>query len=245
MSINFKRCRAAVSAIALSLVAAAVFAVPTAEELLVSLDKSQTFDSSFANAMMTIVDKFGTRKTEFKVWSRGKDDTFMEFTSAAERGQKILRNAKELYLFFPDAEEVTRLQGSALRQSMAGSDISYEDMTGTRNRAQNYHATLVGTEQLGGKTAYRLDLRAKTRNVAYARQEAWLDASNYLPVQVKFYDLSGKVLKDMTFFDVRVIEGFPVNTRFLVKDALKAGTSTEMAFREMTINKPLPAGIFS
>ena len=192
MSINFHRCRTAVLAVALSLVAAAVFAVPTADELLVSLDKSQTFDSSFANAMMTIVDKFGTRKTEFKVWSRGKDDTFMEFTSAAERGQKILRNAKELYLFFPDAEEVTRLQGSALRQSMAGSDISYEDMTGTRNRAQNYNAALLGTEQFNGRNVYRLDLRAKTRNVAYARQEAWLDTSTYLPVQVKFYDLSGK-----------------------------------------------------
>jgi outer membrane lipoprotein-sorting protein len=245
MSASIGRFRAAVLAAALSFGVQAVSAVPTADELLARLDKVQTFDATFAVATMTIVDRFGTRKTEFKVWSRGKDDTFIEFTSAAERGQKILRNAKELYLFFPDAEEITRLQGSALRQSMAGSDISYEDMTGTRNRGQNYNAALLGTEELEGKQTYRLDLRAKARNVAYARQEVWMDASNYLPVRVKFYDLSGKVLKDMTFSETRTIDGFPVNTRFTVKDALKTGTSTELAFRDMTINKGLPANIFS
>jgi outer membrane lipoprotein-sorting protein len=236
---------AAVAAALFAFSAAAASAAPTARELLAALDRSQTFDTSFALATMTIVDRFGTRKTDFKVWSRGKDDTFMEFTSAAERGQKILRNEKELYLFFPDAEEITRLQGSALRQSMAGSDISYEDMTGTRNRLQNYDATLLGMEEAEGRQAYRLDLKAKTRNVAYARQEVWMDVSNSLPIRVKFYDLSGKTLKEMTFFDVRTIDGFPVNTRFLVKDALKSGTSTELAFRDMTINKRIPGNIFS
>ncbi|HCM28656.1 MAG: hypothetical protein A2Z99_14610 [Treponema sp. GWB1_62_6] len=239
------RIRAAAFFAALSLVAAAAFAVPGADELLVLLDKAQTFESSYANATMTIVDRFGTRRTEFKVWSRGKDDTFMEFTSAAERGQKILRNAKELYLFFPDAEEVTRLQGSALRQGMAGSDISYEDMTGNRNRAQNYTAVILGTEQLEGRSVFHLDLKAKSRTVAYARQEAWIDAADYLPSLIKFYDLSGKLLKEMTFSGRLVVDGYPFNTRFLVRDMLKAGTSTEMAFRDLTVNQSLPKNIFS
>lgn len=225
--------------------AAAASAEPTAAELLSRLDKSQTFDTTSADATMTIVDKFGTRRTEFTVRSRGKDDTFIEFTSAAERGQKILRNAKELYLFFPDAEEVTRLQGSALRQGMAGSDISYEDMTGTRNRLENYDAVLLGTEALDGRTVRRLDLRAKTRNVAYARQEVWMDAETDLPVRVAFYDLSGKLLKEMLFSGVETVRGFPVNTRFLVRDALKKGTSTEMVFRSMKINEPVPAALFT
>ena len=48
MSQNFNRFRVAVLVAAFFLSGAAVFAVPSAEELLAALDRTQTFDSTFA-----------------------------------------------------------------------------------------------------------------------------------------------------------------------------------------------------
>ena len=135
----------------------------TADEILSRLDKGQTFDTMKSLGTMTITDSLGSRKTEFINNARGKDDSFMEFTSAAEKGQKILRNSKELYLFFPESEEITRLQGSALRQNMAGSDISYEDLTGNRNRKDNYTATFAGDETIDGRACFHILLEANKK----------------------------------------------------------------------------------
>ena len=231
---------------ALSLLACGVVAqAQSADEILDKLDKSQTFDTMSSLGSMAITDNLGTRKTEFINQARGKDDSFMQFTSAAEKGQKILRNAKELYLFFPEAEEITRLQGAALRQSMAGSDISYEDLTGNRNRKQNYNVKLVGEETMDGRATWHISLEAKTRNVAYPKQEIWVDKANYLPVLVQNFALSGKQLKEIRFSEVITVAGFAFNTHLLVEDKLKKGTKTELRFRNIEINKTIPAKVFS
>lgn len=216
-----------------------------ADAILERLDKSQTFDTMRSLGSMTITDSLGTRTTEFVNNARGKDDSFLEFTSAAEKGQKILRTIKELYLFFPESEEITRLQGAALRQNMAGSDISYEDMTGNRNRTENYSATLAADETVDGRACYHILLEAKKKNIAYPKQEIWVDKQNFLPVLVKNYALSGKELKEIKFSDVVIVSGFPFSTRLVVEDKLKKGTRTELRFRSVEINVPIPAKTFT
>ena len=238
-----------------SFLAVAVFAVigvatagaqsMSADEILSRLDKGQTFDTMKSFGTMSITDSLGIRKTEFINNARGKDDSFMEFTSAAEKGQKILRNSKELYLFFPESEEITRLQGSALRQNMAGSDISYEDLTGNRNRKDTYTATLAGDETIDGRACFHILLEANKKNIAYPKQEIWVDKSNYLPVLIKNYALSGKELKELRFSEVVTVSGFPFSSHLIVEDKLKKGTKTELQFRNIEINIPIPAKMFT
>jgi len=217
----------------------------SADEILSRLDKGQTFDTMKSLGTMSIADSLGIRKTEFINNARGKDDSFMEFTSAAEKGQKILRNSKELYLFFPESEEITRLQGAALRQNMAGSDISYEDLTGNRNRKDNYTATLAEGETIDGRACFHILLEANKKNIAYPKQEIWVDKSNYLPVLIKNYALSGKELKEIRFSDVVTVSGFPFSSHLVVEDKLKKGTRTELQFKNIEINIPIPAKTFT
>ena len=217
----------------------------SADEILSRLDKGQTFDTMKSLGTMSITDSLGSRKTEFINNARGKDDSFMEFTSEAEKGQKILRNSAELYLFFPESEEITRLQGAALRQNMAGSDISYEDLTGNRNRKDNYTATLAGDETLDDRACFHTLLEANKKNIAYPKQEIWVDKSNYLPVLIKDYALSGKELKEIRFSDVVTVSGFPFSSHLIVEDKLKKGTKTELQFKNIEINVPIPAKTFT
>jgi outer membrane lipoprotein-sorting protein len=132
----------------------------TGEEIVRKADDMQAFDTSQATGEMRIKDRFGIKISTFNSWSRGKDESLIEFTSLAERGQKVLRTEDELYLYYPDAEELIRMQGSMLRQSMLGSDISYEDMTGGKDRISQYEVELQGEEVLKGRSCYILFMKA-------------------------------------------------------------------------------------
>ncbi len=63
----------------------------------------------------------------------------------------MLKIEKVLKIYFPSAEKVMRVSGHMLRQSMMGSDFSYEDMTETAEELKkNYNVKLIGEESLSG-----------------------------------------------------------------------------------------------
>jgi outer membrane lipoprotein-sorting protein len=100
----------------------------SAEEIINKMDELQTFDTMYAEGTLITVDRFGEKRSTYKSWSRGSEDFLIEFTNIEEKGQKVLRVDEELYLFYPDAEDIIPMHGAALKQSMFG-DISYEDIT--------------------------------------------------------------------------------------------------------------------
>ena len=112
-----------------------------------------------------ITDRFGSRTKTFILYAEGADKMLIEFTNPEERGQKIMRLEDEIYLYFPDAEEVIRLQGSALKESVMGSDFSYEDMTGEGDLLDQYEVTLLGEQMVDGRRHYHLELEAKKRGL--------------------------------------------------------------------------------
>src|SRR5512137_632079 len=107
--------RSLLAAIALLAASAALAAAQTAEEIVARLQANQVFRTSRLEGVMTVTDRFGTKETRFVSYSRGDSDALIEFTSPEEKGQKILRTKDEIYLYYPDAEEVIRLQGAAFR----------------------------------------------------------------------------------------------------------------------------------
>ena len=105
----------------------------TGEEIIRKMEANQVHKSARTTGAMSITDRFGTRVKTFKVFALGEEKTLLEFTNPEEAGQKILRIDDEIYLYFPEAEEIIHLQGAALKDSVMGSDFSYEDLTGGRD----------------------------------------------------------------------------------------------------------------
>src|SRR6056297_256863 len=147
-----------VLALTLILGAATLASAQTAEQIIGRLEANETHETAFAEGRMLIHDRFGDRTTAFRSWSRGADESLIEFTSAGERGQKILRKDDQIYLYYPDASELIRLRGSALRDSVMGSDMSYEDLTAGGGILADYDADLAGIEEVAGNRAYRIEL---------------------------------------------------------------------------------------
>lgn len=221
-----------------------VFAI-SPEEIMRKVDELQTFETSIASGEMKITDRFGEKISTFNSWSRGTDDTLIEFTSVAEKGQKILRTADSLYLYYPDAEELIRMQGSALRQSMLGSDISYEDMTGNKDRISQYSVALTGEESINGRLCYVLELVANTRTVPYPKEKVWVDKETFLGWKAEYSTKSGRLLKTMEVLETQMLKGRPIATVSRISDKLKKDTQTIMIMHSIEVDVPIDPKIFS
>ena len=233
------------STLGLLVLVATAAGAQTAEQIVERLQSNQVYDTSRSTGVMTVTDRFGTKVTSFITYSRGADDTLIEFTSSEEKGQKILRTADEIYLFYPDARELIRLQGAAFRDSVMGSDVSYEDLTGGRTLLETYAVTLLGREAVDGADCFKVEMRARARNVAYPRQIIWVDTRLWAARRVEQYSLSGRLLKVVRMEDLRQVSGRTVPMRVLMQDQLKKDSSTILEVQSLEIGVTLDPRLFS
>jgi outer membrane lipoprotein-sorting protein len=239
-----------IAAAALALAAAAAFGqsvegARTAEDIVRRMQSNQVFETSTVRGRMTVIDRFGTKVTTFNSYSRGAAEALIEFTSREEKGQKILRTRDEIYLFYPGAEELIRLQGAAFRDAVLGSDMSYEDLTGGKTILELYEVTLEGKETVDGAECYRIALKAKGRNVAYPRQTIWVDPALWSPRKMQQFSLSNRLLKESRMSDFKQVAGRVIPMRVEMEDKLKKGSRTEFVVEQITIGAPLDPSLFS
>ncbi len=229
----------------LSMITISLLSAITPVEIVQKMDDLETFETSFSSGEIISQDRFGEKKSTFEAYTRGAYDSLIEFTSLSEKGQKVLRTNSELYLYYPDANELIRLTGAALRQSLLGSDISYEDMTGEKDTLRDYDVSLDGSKTISGRDCYVLHLVAKTRKVAYPKQTIYVDKENYVVMRGEYSTSSDRLLKE-----IDVLSTFKVQDRTLpqetrIVDTLKKNTSTIMKINSIEINVPLDENLFS
>jgi len=217
----------------------------TGDEVIQKMDEMATFETSVSTGSIKTTDRFGTKISTFKAWARGASDSLIEFTSTAERGQKILRTQSSLYLFYPDAEELIRLQGAALRQSVLGSDLSYEDMTEEKNTLDSYTVVLEGSEIVNGHDCHVLTLTAKKRTVAYPVQKIWVDKQTYLVWKAEYSTAQKRLLKVMEVISTVEVAGRTLPSETKIEDKMKRDSATWMTLDSLEVNVPLAANLFS
>ncbi len=225
---------------------AAVWAqFPEAEGIIREMEGREVFSSAFLRGRMIINDRFGEKVSTFDSWSLGSDYSLIEFTSVEELGQKILRSEDDLYIYYPDAEEEIRLSGSALRDGILGSDVSYEDMTGGKSLLDDYSVAAFRSEILAGDDSWVIELVARRTSVPYPRQTIWIDKSSGNGIQSQMYSLSNRLLKVERVLEFDDQDGyvFPVHIR--VEDMLKRNSSTEFIIDEIDVNIDIDMDFFS
>ncbi|MGI9255576.1 MAG: outer membrane lipoprotein-sorting protein, partial [Salinispira sp.] len=216
-----------------------------AENVIRQMENKEVFPSAFVRGKLIIHDRFGEKTSGFDSYSLGSDYSLIEFTSVEEFGQKILRSNDDIYIYYPDAEEVIRLFGSALGDGILGSDASYEDLTGERSLLDDYEVTAfhIETQDAGGEL-YRIELKAKKASVPYPRQIIWID-DNLNGVSAEKYSLSNRLIKEESVLDFQNIGKYTVPVHIRIDDTLKKNSYTEFIIDDIEPDYPLDIDFFS
>ena len=151
-----------------------------------------------------------------------------------------------MWTYFPSIEKVQKISGHMLREGLMGSNLSYEDLLETTQFLELYDAVVVGEETIEGRDCWKLELTARSADVAYPRRVSWIDKEHLVPVHEDLYASSGMMVKSWTLTQVREYEGgrkFP--THMLVVDRIQAGSQTELVFEDLAFSVPLEDEVFS
>lgn len=230
---------------ALTAISAAFAAELSIEEIMAKYDANTDYKTSKMKATLLVTDKFGTAKTTFESYQRKNNDTLIIVADGPDAGQKILRLENSVYLYYPDAEELIRLQGSALKDSIMGSDFSYEDLTENDGTLANYTGELLGTETIDGAECYHLMLTAKTKKQLYQKQELWIDSTTFVGRKEIMYSASGKALSESTMTDFKKVGNYYVGMKGRMVNLLKKSSVTEMSVLSIEFDTPISDKIFS
>lgn len=214
-------------------------------EILTKYDDNAIFDTVYTKAKLEIKDSIGTSYNEFESYGKRNGDTLIVVTSGPDKGQKILRLENAVYLYYPDAEEIIRLQGSALKESVMGSDFTYEDMTGDNSTLNNYNGELLGSETVNGFDCFHVMLTAKTKKQLYQKMELFIDKATYAEVKSIVYSASGKALSEKNASDFKKVSGKTVGTKGSMQNLLKKSSITTMTITDIQIGIDIPESTFS
>ncbi|MDR2247924.1 MAG: outer membrane lipoprotein-sorting protein [Treponema sp.] len=236
--------------IALAAASAAYGQAPSAAELLRRVDDNEIYATIEYEGEM-IIDYQNRRFVKtMKAWGRENSDSFVEFTNPEDRGTKYLKKGGRLYVYSPDTEEVMLISGHMLKESMMGSDMSYEDTIENETLSARYTPSLGGPAVWSGsngvsRDCWVLDLAAKKRTESYPRQKLWIDKETGDCLHYELFALSGAKLKEYNLIRVEAVPGrrFPVEIE--IRDLLRKNSKTTMIMRKVILDRPIADSVFS
>lgn len=220
---------------------------PSGEEIMQKIDDNMLIEQAISQATMIIHGRTGERTITSKNWYQGKENAFVEYLSPArERGKKMLRLDDKIWTYTPEPHDrIITISGHLLRQSVMGSDLSYEDMTENNELAELYDAVVEGEEELNGRQCFVVLLTAKEKGLAYHSRKLWVDAERWLPLRSERYAKSGKLLKTMSIEEVFQVDSRWYPKRMVFKDVLSRGEGTEYIIDSIDFDVEIPDSRFT
>jgi outer membrane lipoprotein-sorting protein len=215
---------------------------PTGDEILQRIDENLVVEHAISTNTMIVHGRSGTRTITSKAWKKGKDRTFVEYLSPPrEKGKKMLRLEDKLWTYTPEPNDrIIAISGHLLRQSVMGSDLSYEDLTENSNLVEKYDAEVVGGEEIDGRPCWKVEMAAKVEDVAYHSRTVWVDAERWLPLREERMAKSGRLLKMTRITDVFQTGGRWYPKRMVFKDMLARGEGTEYVIESIDFDVDIP-----
>ena len=220
--------------------------VPSGEEILAKVDKNYEAKKRVSVSKMSINGRRGTRTIKTKSWAQGEEKAFTQYLEPArEKDTKMLKLAEELWIWSPATDRIIKIAGHMLRQSMNGSDISYEDFMQDPVLKNSYAVEVLDDEKVKDRACYVLYLSAKKEELSYCYRKIWVDKERFLPLKEELYAKSKKLLKLFEIRDVMYIKDRWYPKNILYKDVLMGGSGTEILIESIDFDADIPAYMFT
>lgn len=219
---------------------------PSGQTILDRIDANMASENRKVVSKMVIHGRRGSRTIQSQSWVQGTEKSFTEYLAPArEKGTKMLKLEDRLWMYSPATDRTIQISGHMLRQSVMGSDLSYEDMMEDPKLIKQYDAVVTGEENVDERDCWIVDLTATNQDAAYHFRKMWVDKERNIPLKEELMAKSGKLLKRMELKDITKTDGRWYPRRFIFKDMLKSGDGTEFLVESIEFDIPIPETLFS
>lgn len=219
---------------------------PDAKTIIDKVDYNMSSDTKITKSQMVVYGRRNSRILESISYTRGHEESFTEYLAPErEKGTKMLKLEDRLWIYTPSTDRTIQLSGHMLRQSVMGSDLSYEDMMEDRKLLEMYDAEVIGEEEIDGQASWMIELNAIVDDASYVKRKIWVEKEHYVPLKEELFAKSGQLLKKTEMSDLKQVDGRWYPHKINYKDMLKDGKGTDIIVLEVQIDAEIPAHILS
>jgi outer membrane lipoprotein-sorting protein len=216
------------------------------QKLLEAVDDNLWSNTKRINGRLIIDNGRKERVLTWEHWMEGVDKAYTRYKSPArEKGTKMLKIEDKLWMYTPRTDRKLLIAGHLLRQSMMGSDLSYEDMMEDKKLSAAYKATFVTTEELQKMECCVLLLKAHDKTTTYQTRKLWVNVGKEIVLKEELYARGGKLLKQVEYFDYRKLGERLFPRKMIFRDLLKENTKTTYMFDDIEFDVDIPKKYFS
>ena len=210
------------------------------------IDRNMVASNQVVEATMIVHGRRNSRTITSRSYTVGDEKSFVEYLSPPrEKGTKMLKLKDQLWIYSPGTNRIIQIAGHMLRQSVMGSDLSYEDFTEAEELEDTYACTVVAEDTLQGRPTYVVELIGKKDDLAYAKRKVWVDNQHWIALKEERYARSGKLLKTTEITEVFQVQGRWYPKHILFKDVLKKGKGTEFIVDSIQFDQDIPEYLFT
>lgn len=218
----------------------------SAQKLLEQVDENLWANTKFVTGRLIIDNGRKVRTLVQDSWMEGTTRSYSHYKSPArEKGTKMLKIGGKLWMYTPRTDRKILIAGHLLRQSMLGSDLSYEDMMEDHKLSYSYSATFSTQSSEDFAGARILNLVARDKKTTYQTRKAWIDPEKQIVLKEERFAKSGKLLKRILFEDYEKIGTRLFPRTMVFRDMLKENTKTTYKFDVIEFDIEIPAKYFS
>ncbi len=214
---------------------------PTVDELLTKYDAIMGPTAFEAEASMTATREDGSQRGYVMKYLKRGDDKFRLWFSepSAVKGQEMLRNGDNLWVYIPNLKRATRV---ANRDSFQGGDFNNADVLRVNYQA-DYTGKLIASDV---PDTWCIELKGKSQETAYDSIKLWMRKSDYQPVKGQYFGTSGQMIRSATFSEHKEFEkGYTRPGLIIMQNELVKARHSEMRTTRMTLKVDPPAQRFT
>jgi len=188
-----------------------------------------------------------TRSMDVKVWMKGNDFPMILIQSPAkDKGIVFLKRKKEVWNWMPALERTIKLPPSMMSQNWMGTDFTNDDLVKESSVVTDYNHSILGDTVIDKRDCYIIQMIPKPEAaIVWSKLIVCIDKKDFLELHTRFYDEDGKIVNIMNAYDVKMMDGRLIPTRFEMIPMDKKNQKTEMRYKTIQFNRPIPDGFFT
>lgn len=216
------------------------------EEILEKMDHNRDYETVTADASMEIHIGDQVRTKGMRITSLAREEkSIVEFTNPEDEGTRYLMIEDNLWIYFPEEEDVVKISGHMLKEGMMGSDVSYEDALEADKLTDKYEIAVAGEDTLDGRACYVIELNAAVRDAPYFRRKMWVDKEWFIAWKEQMYAKSGMLLKEARVLEVKEIGSRHVPVKSVMENKLRKDSRTIFTMSDIELDAPVDKDAFT
>ena len=221
--------------------------VARARAILDEMDDLYRGRSSEAVFSMQIHTRHFTRAMRMRSWALGKDYSLVRILEPLrERGTATLKAHNEIFNYLSNTDRTIKITSGMMMGSWMGSHFTNDDLVKESRLTEDYDPAITFEGERDGEVIWEFTLTPRPdAAVVWGRQEYVVRQRDRMPVQVRYFDEDGALMRTMTFGDYRQMGGRLVPCTMRMVPTEEPDEYTLITYEELQFDVDLDRNFFT